>query len=244
MSLYEYFWKIFLRPIPFEKEGDRYIAEVHTIKKPVDTTDLVRQIMSEGTENEYETILSIINRYEDQILKNVCAGRRVQTPNCLITPRVNGVWPTAATRFNPDVHQRTVNITPSLRMRRILEKIGVELLGEKKSDAYISRVTDEATGLRDNTITAGDTISLEGRNIKVTSEEDDSGIFFLHPDGTATPVTRRLTANEPSRLIVHVPAQLQPGSYQLQIRTHYTKGGNKRCKMLKTITYPHLLTVR
>lgn len=244
MSLYDYFWKIFLRRIPFEKEGSRYIAEVDTIKKPVDVAELARQIVSEGTENEYETILSIINRYEDQILENVRAGRRVQTPNYLITPRVNGVWPTAATHFDPEVHQRTISITPSLRMRRMLKKIGVELLGEKKNDAYIFRVIDEATGLHDNTITAGDTISLEGKNIKITTEDDDSGIFFIHDDGTETPVTRRLTNNEPRLLIAHVPAELPPGSYQLQIRTHYTKGGQKRCKMLKTIIYPALLTVR
>lgn len=97
MSLYDYIWKIMLRKIPYEKEGTRYTAEVQTSKTPVDIDEIARQIIYDGSEIKYATLVNIINRYEELIGENLCQGKRVQTPNFLITPQVTGIWPSPVT---------------------------------------------------------------------------------------------------------------------------------------------------
>lgn len=243
MSPYKYFWKILLRKIPYEKEGNRYTAEVQTRKQPVDIDEIARQIMQEGSEIKYATLLNIINRYEELIGENLQQGKRVQTPNFLITPQVSGVWPSSMAYFDPEVHQRTVSAVPTLSLRKLLERIGLEKLGTKEHNAHIGVVDNLTTGLKDYRILPGDDLDLVGRNIKVTEEDADSGVFFISEDNREIAVTHRYVLNTPARVMVRVPDGLVPGPYRLMIRTHFIRGGKQRSNELHTIVYSHPLTV-
>lgn len=243
MNYIKYIWRIFLRRIPFEKEGNRYMAEVDLIHEPVDIPKIARQIIESGSEFQYETIVNIATQYEKMIFENIMKGRRVHTPNLYILPRVNGVWPHANAQYNPEEHQATISAVPSNKLRQALRTIGFDILGGRNNSARISRIIDDITQRRDNTVTSGDIITLEGTHIKITDEDPDTGIFFVHPDGTETMVKHRLIFNEPKRLVSYVPRDLAPGEYQVIIRTRYTPGGTKKCKTLKTIVYPHPVTV-
>lgn len=243
MSLYDYFWKILLRKIPYEKESNRYIAEVQTRKLPVNADEIARQIMHEGSEIKYATLLNIINRYEELIGENLQKGNRVQTPNFLITPQVNGIWPSSVAYFDPEVHQRTVSAVPTLALRKQLERIGIEKLGTKEHTAHIGVVDNLTTGLKNYCILPGDDLSLTGRNIKVTEEDADSGVFFISDDNREIAVEHRFVMNTPTRLVVRVPNGLIPGSYRLMLRTHFIRGGKQRSNELHTISYSHPLIV-
>jgi hypothetical protein len=96
------------------------------------------------------------------------------------------------------------------------------LLGVKDGGAYVGLVTDTATGLTDGTITPGDDILVEGDKLRrLPDGEAGLGVFFVDVSGTAIPVTRRLTQNDPKKLIVRVPA-LAPGQYTLRIATRFS----------------------
>lgn len=243
MNYLKHIWRIFLRRIPFEKEGNRYMAEVDLIHEPVDIHKIARQIIDSGSEFQYETIVNIASQYEDMIFENIMKGRRVHTPNLYILPRVNGVWPYKTAKYNPKEHQATISVVPSNKLRQALRTIGLDILGDRNNKAYIARIIDDITQRHDNTVTSGDIITLEGTNIKITDEDPDTGIFFLHPDGTETMVKHRLIFNEPKRLVSYVPRELSPGEYQVIVRTRYTNGGIRKCKTLKTIVYPYPVTV-
>lgn len=243
MKYIKHLWRIFLRRIPFEKEGTRCIAEVDLIHEPVDIPRIARQIIESGSEFQYETIVNIASQYEEMIFENIMKGRRVHTPNLYILPRVNGVWRHKHAKYDPDEHQATISVVPSARLREELRTVELDVLGSRNNSAHISRIIDDITQQRDNTVTSGDIITLEGTNIKITDEDPDTGIFFVHPDGTETMVKHRLIFNEPKRLVSYVPRELAPGEYQVIVRTRYTPGGTKKCKTLKTIVYPHPVTV-
>ena len=65
-------------------------------------------------------------------------------------------------------------------------------------------------------------IRIDGDKIKIMPDDEDGlGVFFVNADGDVIPVTRRLTQNDPKRLIARVP-DLPAGQYTLRIVTRYT----------------------
>ena len=135
---------------------------------------------------------------------------------------MSGTWIGENAKYDASVHKITLDSTITVEMRTALEEVGIEILGTKNSGAYIGLVTDTFTGLNDGTITANDDILIEGDKIRIAPEgEADLGIFFIDASGTGTAVTRRLTQNDPKKLLARVP-DLPAGEYTLRIVTRYS----------------------
>lgn len=218
------YWKVWLRENLLTKDVDNdYIAEVSTEKNTLRNEDIARMIVEEGSEIKYDTLLSVINQHDRIIRTALQRGFSVQTQTCRFTPRVSGTWLGASAQFDPTVHKVTLDITPSAEMRAALADVGVEVLTVKDSGARIGLVTDTATDLTDGSITAGDDILIEGTKIRVSPlDEEGIGVFFVSTEGVATKVTRRLTQNDPSKVIARVPAELEKGEYRLRIVTRFS----------------------
>lgn len=107
--------------------------------------------------------------------------------------------------------------------------------------ARISLVTDTLTGLTDGTITPNEDIMITGNLIKIAGDESVAGIFFVAEDGTTKKISRRLTQNDPSKIIARVPA-LVDGSYTLRIVTFYNSGSTL-LKNVRTLEYKKKLIV-
>ena len=112
----------------------------------------------------------------------------------------------------------------SKEMRDALATVGVEVLGVKEGGgASIGLVTDTYTGEANGYISAGEDILIEGTKIKVAGDDPSCGVYFINrDDDTSYKVERRLTQNDPSRIIARVPAELAPGAYTLRIITQYS----------------------
>lgn len=238
------FWKVWLRPNLLTKDVDNdYIAEVSTVNDTRRNEDIVRRIVEMGSEIKYDTLLNILNRSDSVIREMLQNGESVQTGVCRLSPRVSGTWIGSNATFDPAVQKITLDITPTAEMRDVLTNVGIEVLDVKGNGAYIGLVTDTATNLTDGTITAGDDILIEGDKIRISPEDDTTvGVFFIDSTGKATQVTRRLTQNDPKKVIARVPA-LAAGNYTLQIITRFTNG-NLLLKESRTIQYERQLTVK
>jgi hypothetical protein len=239
----KFFWKIWLRLNLLTKEVDNdYIAEVSTTRNTKRNADIAAEIIAEGSEIKYDTLLSVLNQRDRLVRRLVQQGNSVLDGCVQITPRVSGTWIGANAKFNPAVHRITVDTVPSADMREALKAVGVEVLGVRDSGAYIGLVTDTNTGAVDGTVSAGDDIRIEGDKIKITPDDDPAlGVFFVDDSGTATQVTRRLTDNTPKRVIARVPA-LAPGQYTLRIVTRFSNS-SVLLKEPRTIAYDQPLTV-
>ena len=219
-------WKIWLRPnlsTDAEDDGD-YTASVNlTGKKVIRTRDIAKLIKDSGSELDVETILQIIQQNDRIVCEQLQNGSSVLTGFCQLIPKVTGNWTNARDKFNPDVHKITLDIVSSAEMRAKLREVTLSIIGLKDSGTFIGMVTDTATGATDGTITAGDDILIEGDKIQIDPLGDKGlGVFFVNVDGEATPVTRRLTQNDPQRIIARVPADLPSGQYTLRVLTKYT----------------------
>ena len=243
MAAYTKFWKVWLRLNNLTKDVENdYIAEVSTVKNTLHNEDLAQRMIDTGSEISYDTLLSIINRYDRTIREALQDGYSVLTQTCQYTPRITGSWIGSSALFDPAKHKVTLDIVPSAEMRQALSKVGAEVLEVKSSGARIGLVTDTATGLNDGSITAGDDILIVGDKIRVAGDEANVGVFFIDADGKASPVTRRLTQNDPKTVLARVPADLPDGSYTLRIVTQYSTASTmlKECRFVE---YERPLTV-
>jgi hypothetical protein len=219
----ETFWKVWLRRnlLTHDVEND-YNAEVSTVGRTLKNEDIAARIVAARSEQRYETILSILNE-RDQIVRNTLAQGTAVQDGCLrIAPRVSGSWIGASHAFDPAVHKIGLDATPSAEMRAVLETIGVEVLGEKDSGAYIGLVTDGSTGKTDGTITPDEDLIVTGDKLKIAPEDDaELGVFFVDESGAETRVARKLTENNPKKLIFRVPP-LADGVWTLKVATRFS----------------------
>lgn len=244
MRVIKFLWKVWLRLNFLTKDVDNdYVAEVSiTGKKALRNADIARLIKEAGSELKYETLLSVLDLGDRIVREKVQEGHSVLTGCCQYTPRVTGTWIGANAKFDAEVNKIALDIVPSAEMRAALREVGVEVLGVKDGGAFIGLVTDTSTGLTDGTITPGDDILAEGEKLKVApAEEPGLGVFFIDEAGEAVAVTRRLTQNEPKKLLIRVPA-LAPGQYTLRVVTRFSNGSTLLTEP-RTIEYGKLLIV-
>ncbi len=243
MEIIKKIWKVWLRPNLLTKDVDNdYVAEVSTVGKTLRNENIAQRIINEGSEIKYDTLLSIINQRDRIVREALQEGTSVLTQVCQLTPRVIGPWIGSTAKFDPEKHKITVTAVPSAELRKALQNVGVEVLVVKETSAYIGLVTDTLTNLTDGSITPGDDVLINGERIRVAGEAEGVGVFFVNAEGVATPVTRRLTQNDPKTVIARVPADLADGNYTLRIVTQFSNSA-VLLKEPRTIEYPILLTV-
>ena len=241
------YWKVWLTPNLLTKDVDNdYIAEVSTSKQTLRNEDIAQRIVDEGSEIKYDTLLSIINQHDRIIREAVCDGYSVLTGVGQYSPRVTGSWIGKSANFDPSVNKLTLDMVLSKEMRDALSTVGVEVLGVKEGGgAAIGLVTDTLTEATDGTITPGEDILIEGSKIKIAGDPDLCGVYFIPrdaPEETIYKVDRRLTQNDPSRIIARVPATLQPGAYTLRIVTQFSNS-TQLLKEPRTLEYEMPLVV-
>jgi hypothetical protein len=237
-------WKIWLKPnlLTQDVEND-YVAEVSTAGDTLRNEDIAARIVAGRTELRLETIKSILAERDGIVRQAVAQGTAVQDGCVRLAPKVAGAWTGVSHTFDPEVHKITLTATPAAEMRAALEEVGVEVLGDKNSGAYIGLVTDIASGRTDGTITAGEDLIVSGDKIKITPEgEAGLGVFFTDESGVDHPVTRKLLENAPKKLIFRVPS-LTPGVYTLKVVTRFTKS-QYELREPRTVTCEFPLTVQ
>ena len=239
----KFIWKVWLRLNLLTKDVENdYVAEVSTTGKTLHNEDIAQVIKDEGSELQYETLLDILNHSDRLRRERIQQGYSVQTGVCHISPRVTGNWIGSAPHFDPNLHKITCDLTASAELRHALEEVSIEVLGVKDSGARIGLVTDVATGKTDGTITRNGDLIIEGEKIKIApAGEEGLGVFFVHSNGDATPVTEPLTQNDPKKIICRVPA-LDAGVYTLQIVTRFSQSATL-LKEPRTMIYEQTLTV-
>jgi hypothetical protein len=242
------FWKVWLRPNLLTKDVENDLtAEVSTAGNTLRNSDIAARIVAGRSEFRLETIAGILQTRDEIVRDALAQGSAVQDGCVRMAPRVGGVWIGVNHAFNPSEHKLTLDVSPSPEMRAVLETVGVEVLGEKDSGAFIGLVTDVTTGKTDGTITPDEDIIVTGDKIKVAPGDDTGfeaglGVFFVDETGAETHVTRKLTENNPKKLVFRVPP-LAEGAYTLKVVTRYTHGA-QLLNDPRSLVYEFPLTVK
>lgn len=198
--------------------------------------DLLDEIMAEGIELKRDTLKSVVTRYKNKITDRVLSGYNVNIGLVYMRPLIKGVF--YDKNFNPAVNSVYVHVSQGASLRKASADTNVEILGERSDLIELYAITDMTTGNTDGTLTKGRNAELKGAFIKIAGDDPANGITFRN---TATGAETKLSAgdivlNEPSRLLIMVPAGLEAGEYELKIATQFTSNIKKLLNNPRSVT--------
>ena len=235
-------WQFFLRDNPLTKDDTKdCIAEVN-IQDSVRNEDIAQLVIDEGSEIKKDTLIYVFNQRDRLVFDSLKSGKSVINHYYQLLPRILGVFASKSALFDTKLHKLVIEMILTSFGRKELESVTVESLGPKQQVAYIGLVADTLTDKTDGSITPNDDIRVTGNLIKVSGDNPEVGVYFVPEDGKdPIKITRKLTTNDPSQLLVRVPA-LEDGKYTLRIVTQYSQS-NTTLKEPRTLEYSTALVV-
>jgi len=188
--------------------------------------EVIDELVSEGMEIKRETAIDIITRFNRKSAELVVSGHNVNTGLVYMRPVITGVFYDKT--WDAEKNPVYVAINQGADLRAAIANTTVEILSIQPEPIEILSLTDTTTGKTDGTLTKGRNAELKGSFLKIAGENPDCGISFRNT--TTQDITKLATSdivlNEPSRLLILVPATLVAGEYELTVITQYTKGKN------------------
>lgn len=216
--------KAWLRKNLLTEEPNDYMAQVSG-SGSVGIKDILDEMEKEGMEVKRETALDIITRFNRKATDLVLSGYNVNTGLVYMRSIIKGAF--FSKTWNPLVNSVYVSITQGNDLRQAVSETTVEILGEQADPLEILSITDQTTGKTDGTLTKGRNAEMKGSFLKIAGNNPLCGISFRNLD---TEIVTKLEVgdivlNEPSRLLIFVPAVLVAGEYELTVSTQFSGGG-------------------
>ena len=186
------------------------------------TADIVKALVKEGMEIKPETAIDIITRFNRKASELVLSGFNVNTGLVYMRPVIKGAfydknWSSAT---NPVY----IAMNQGSDLRMAVSETVVQILGEQNDPMSIFTITNTTTGNTEGVLTAGRNVEIKGSFIKVTGELPECGVEFKNV-ATGDIVKLALAdyvLNEPSRLLLMIPADMPKGEYELTITTQFS----------------------
>lgn len=214
-----------LRPNPLTEDKADYMA-VPVTNGSLTVADIVNDLRNEGMEIKAETATDIIARFNRKAAERVLGGYNVNTGLVYMRPVIKGVFRDRT--WNPALHGVYVAMNQGMDLRREVAGTVVNILGEQSDPIAIYTLADSTTGATGGTLTKGRNAELKGAYLKIAGDDPAVGITFRNID--TAEVTKLdaadIVLNEPSRLLILVPAALAAGEYELTVTTQFTGGNN------------------
>ena len=215
--------RAWLKPNHLTADTSDYTAVPDTLGG-VGMEQIIADMQFQGVELQKETIIDIVNRFNRLAAQRVTEGYTVNTGLVNMRPMIKGVF--HGTAVDPEKHRVYISITQGIDLRKAVSG------------------TDAFTGKRDGSLTKGRNAEIRGAFIKVVGDGVGVGVAFTKTDtGTRTLLDAHdIVINEPSRVLIMVPASLAAGTYDLSLTTQFT-GSNKTLKNPRTVIYKTKITI-
>ena len=218
---------------------DDFMAQVQDVRSYT-LDEIIDAMMQKGstlTKADVKAVLQIYGEVVSTIIKD---GSSVNTPLMNTAMSISGVFNGANDAFDKKRHTVNLNITAGTALKAALGKIKCEKTGTTSTDPYISEVKDIVSGAVNAELTKGGVVQITGSRLKFDAKDTAQGIFFI-PE-TGAPVRATVIAeNKPARLMAIIPADLEAGTYYIEVRTKITSSP-KALKNLKTGRFFKALT--
>lgn len=215
-----------------EDKGDKIL----TLESAGNLTndDVIAQMKKKDTGLHLETLKHSVNLYNETLAELVLNGYSINTGLFRMVAQFRGLIEGGA--WNPAKNSVLVQFTQDKILRGGIGQTSVKILGEKGDTAYIAGGKDAATRATDGLATPGRTYHLTGRNIKVFGSSTEVGVYLIDASGTKQKLDQDMIAlNNPSDVIIQLPADLKEETYELRIVTQFSNG-NKELKAPRTVS--------
>ncbi|MEJ8590656.1 DUF4469 domain-containing protein [Riemerella anatipestifer] len=216
--------KAWLRPNLLTKDDPNDFVAVPLLGGSLGITEIIEALKKEGMEIQTETAVDIITRFNRKASELVLNGYGVNTGLVYMRPAIKGVFYDKT--WDKEKHSVYVNVNQGTDLRKAANDTKVEILGEQSSPMSVFSITDKVTGKADGTLTKGKNAEIKGTYIKIDGDNPKNGIVFKNLDNQNEVKLAKdnIVINEPSRVLILVPADLEAGNYELSITTQSSTG--------------------
>jgi hypothetical protein len=114
----------------------------------------------------------------------------------------------------------------------------------KEIPMEIFSIMDTSTCRTDGYITKGRNVEIKGSCIRITTEFNDCGIFFFNKNTKQKikTLSTDIVINDPSRLLIFVPQNLEKGEYELVISSRFS-GTQHKLDKTRSVNFDITLTI-
>jgi hypothetical protein len=234
--------KVWLRKNELTPDPNDMIAIVSSAGK-INKSGLIDALVEEGIELKRETVEDVVTRYNRVAASFAARGWNVDTGLVYLRVIITGVF--FGKKFDPAKNSLYVSATQGVEIRKELSDTDVEILGEMPDVMQIYQVTNLQTKAADGTLTRGRNAEVEGSYIKVIGDDPTVGVYLESVDGAVDTYkldADLIVANNPSKLLLLIPAEWEPGVYRLKVATQFTSSG-KQLAAPRQVVFAQELTV-
>lgn len=187
-----------------------------------DLDGIIEQMHDEESGLRQETILHVVNLYNRKLTQLLLNGNNVNAGLFYAVPKLRGT--AVGGKWDPEHNSIYVSFTQGADLRKSIAETTVEVLGEKANVMYILEIEDRDTGLKDGTVTAGRGVFVRGASLKVVGDDPSVGITLTPAEGEPVKLAENdIFVNNPSELLLILPANLATGTYTLTVTTQYSR---------------------
>lgn len=214
--------KAWLHKNQLTKEPHTYLASIEA-GSSFDREGIIDELQKEGLELKRETVLDVITRFQRKAAELAVSGHNVNTGLVHMRAAIRGVF--HDDEWIPEQQPVHVAVSQDKELRDAIAEVKVEILGKQQEPIEIMSVTDTSTGKNDGTLTKGYAAEIKGYFLKIEGEDPNCGVTFTEMTTRAVTKidTRSMVANEPSKLIVLLPATMSSGQYELAVTTQFNR---------------------
>lgn len=204
--------------------------------RSIDKEIILDRMVAKNPGVRRETMSLGIELMEEVIAEALMNGESVNTGLFRGVAQFRGVAKQGA--WDAVANSIYVSFTQGKTLREAIKDTRVDVLGERPTKFYIGSGLDTVTRAVDFSATAGRNFTLFGKNLTVTGTDPSVGVTLTSASGAVTKLDDdMIVLNEPSRLIILLPASLEDGEYTLTVTTQYRGGGGGLLKTPRSTSH-------
>lgn len=194
------------------------------VTRSIDKEIILDRMVAKNPGVRRETMSLSVDLMEEVISEALMNGESVNTGLFRGVAQFKGTVKNNA--WDPAVNSIYVSFTQGKALRTAIADTTVNILGDRPANFYIGSGLDAATRATDFSATAGRNYTLYGKNLTVAGTDPAVGVTLTSAEGVVTKLDAdMIVVNEPSRLVILIPAGMEDGEYTLTVTTQF-KGNN------------------
>jgi hypothetical protein len=204
--------------------------------------DIIEELRKDGMELNPATVKDVITRFNSKCIDLLMRGHSINTGLVHMRLSVKGI--TYDKTWDPELNPLHVVISQGKEIVEAIDETEVEIMGEHPDPIAIFSIVDLSTSKTDGSITRKFNAEIKGTYIKVTGNDPTCGIY-LHNEVRQIDYKLNdvnIVHNDPSKILILVPEDIEPDTYELRIVTQYT-GSKKTLKNTRSVICPIPITV-
>jgi hypothetical protein len=197
-----------------------------------------------GFTGSYDDLVENVHQFFDEAAYQLCDGFEVNTKYFSLYPTVGGTFDKVTKVHDTHKHPVTFHLRAHAALRRLAERIIVEVEGIANISGSLDEFVDITTESVNDVLTPEGLFSITGYKLKLLGDAPDVGVYFVSVDnsGLRVKVSGHLAQNTASKLIGVIPA-LEAGMWKVAVKTQYTGSGNAALKTPRVIESTFTLIV-